>query len=371
MISRVDIRSFTLNQAPRFSKIPHSHSNNELSLLKRFHQSRFVASSEPPGKCLQRCFASLQTTHISDDQLMHNITNSGSYPIRDEHHCCCPILQQYCNDLHHLVNLNAAIANNVQCIPPSLQCHTSVANKWLMLSCSFTLSCALRSAPLSNRYSTVGKRLSIAAIINGVDPYWYIHRHILMYGVCVRSLIASQTHNHLTGSFSFTFLLCSSIRYRIAAKSPPLAASSNYSCMNITVTRRVVVSYKSWHDGFDELCFGNDDLQANQTNKPSNRLPIPNGWLNIQWKLHNRRYKWIFYLNNSQSCIQANKTAPTSFIEQEKAHHTSGKEFISHTSPLRLPKWLCNRGKTSNKCLVSRLSENSIVFSATWLLGVG
>ena len=78
------------------------------------------------------------------------------------------------------------------------------------------------------------------------------------------------------------------------------------------------------------------------------------------------------YLNNSQSC----KTAPTSFIEQEKAHHTSDKEFIARTSPLRLPKRLCNRGKTSNKCCVSQFIHKfyfvfSHVVARSWTTSFG
>ena len=80
MISRVDIHSFTFNQAPHFSKISQSHSNDELSLLKCFHQPGFVTLSEPPSKRLQRCLASLQTTHISHDKMPHNITKKRFVP---------------------------------------------------------------------------------------------------------------------------------------------------------------------------------------------------------------------------------------------------------------------------------------------------
>ena len=126
MISRVDIRSCTLNQVPHFSKIPHFHSNDELGLVKCFHQPSFVTSRVLLGKSLQRCLASLQTI-ISFTQGCTTSQNSGSCLVRGGHHCS--ILQQRCNNLHRLVKLRDSITNNMQCILSSLQCHTSMTNK--------------------------------------------------------------------------------------------------------------------------------------------------------------------------------------------------------------------------------------------------
>ena len=89
-------------------------------------------------------------------------------------------------------------------------------------------------------------------------PDTFAHVHIFMCDVCVRPLIASQSHNHLTWSFSFTSCPSSSTSDRTAATSPSPAAPHNYPYMNIIVTRWVDVSYSIRHDGFDELCLGND-----------------------------------------------------------------------------------------------------------------
>ena len=123
-ISRVDIRSFALNQVPRFNKVPHSHGHNELSLLKCLHQPRFVTSSEPLGKCLQHCLASLSPTHISFTKCRTISRNSSSCLVRGGHHCSCAVLQHSCNNLQRYVKLDVTIANNVQCVPSSLHCHT-------------------------------------------------------------------------------------------------------------------------------------------------------------------------------------------------------------------------------------------------------
>ena len=63
-----------------------------------------------------------------------------------------------------------------------------------------SLSFASVSAPLSTRYSTTAKRPFVAACINGVYLFWYIHRYVFMCDVCVVS--------HEWYDITYTIILC-------------------------------------------------------------------------------------------------------------------------------------------------------------------
>ena len=121
----------------------------------------------------------------------------------------------------------AAIINGVY---PFWYIHTQiyacVTYVWFHINdrTSLTLPFASISAPFSARHSTTGKWSFIAAHINGVYPSWSIHRHIYSYLTYVWLHINDMTS--LTLSFASTSAPFST-RYSTIGKLSFLAAQSN------------------------------------------------------------------------------------------------------------------------------------------------
>ena len=206
---------------------------------------------------------------------------------------------------------------------------------------------ASTSAPFSTKYSTIGKWPCIAAYIKGVYPNWYIHTRVYTCVTFVSGHWLHRNHRYLTRSSSFTSCPWSSSRDRTAVKSPSLAASITYPCMNTFAMIRVGAAYRSRHDDFDELCLGerwSDQFQTtckqiNQTNHQiSYQCPMPH-WI-CKWKFHHTCWKWRIHPTTGRSCNQVNNNASTSHPRQSK-HATQVADHRYHlpyTRPLRLGK---------------------------------